>query len=93
MIKYIIAKNPKNELIQMELANPWASGLNVKKVTGISPAGAEIYSTPFASIDGGIFAGARVPSRQIVMTIGFVTNGSTITEIEEARYTCYNFFR
>lgn len=93
MIKYIIAKNPKNELIQMELANPWASGLNVKKVTGVSPVGAEIYSTPFASIDGGIFAGARVPSRQIVMTIGFVTNGVTITEIEEARYTCYNFFR
>lgn len=93
MIKYIIARNPKDELIQMELTNPWASGLNVKNVTGVSPVGAEIYSTPFASIDGGIFAGARVPSRQIVMTIGFVTNGTTIELIEEARYTTYNFFR
>lgn len=93
MIKYIIARNPKDELIQMELTNPWASGLNVKKVTGVSPVGAEIYSTPFASIDGGIFSGSRVPSRQIVMTIGLVTNGTTIEMIEEARYTTYNFFR
>lgn len=94
MIKYIIARNPKNEIIQMELSNPWSSGLNVKNVTGISPVGAEIYSTPFASIDGGIFAGARVPSRQIVMTIGLVTNPAIgIDEIEDARLTVYNFFR
>lgn len=93
MIKYIIVKNPKGELLQMELTNPWASGLNVKNVTGVSPIGAEIYSTPFASIDGGIFAGARVPSREIVMEIGFVTNNDDIILIEDARYICYNFFR
>lgn len=93
MIKYIIARNPKGELLEMELTNPWASGLNVKNVTGVSPIGAEIYSTPFASIDGGIFAGARVPSREIVMEIGFVTNGQDIILIEDARYICYNFFR
>lgn len=93
MIKYVIAKNAKNELIQMELSNPWASGLNIQNIIGISPVAADIYSTPFASVDGGIFAGARVPSRQIVMTIAFVTNNKTITEIEDARHTCYNFFR
>lgn len=93
MIKYILAQNPKGAVLQMELTNPWASGLNVKNITGISPVGAEIYSTPFASIDGGIFAGARVPSREIVMEIGFVTNGDTIAQIEDARHICYDFFR
>lgn len=92
MIKYVITRNPKDELLQMELSNPWSSGLNIKNITGVTPTGAEIYSTPFASIDGGLFAGARVPSRQIIMTVGFVTT-PTLTMIEEARYTCYNFFR
>lgn len=92
MIEYVIARNPKDEMMQMTLNNPWKSGMNIKNITGISPVGAEIYSTPFASIDGGIFSGARVPDREIVMTIAFVT-AEDLPEIEDARYRAYNFFR
>lgn len=70
MIYTIAAVNPKGEVINMHLSQPQVTGLNVKNVTGISPIGAEIYSTPFASIDGAVYAGSRVPSRNIVLTIG-----------------------
>lgn len=94
MIEQVIAINPKGEILDMVLKDPWHTGLNVKNVTGVSPIGAEIYQTPFASIDGGIFAGARVPSREIVLTISFVTSEKReIFDIEHCRYILYNFFR
>lgn len=90
MIKRIIARNPKNELLTMVLNDPWSTGINVKNVTGVSPIGAEIFITPFGSIDGGIFAGARVPSRNIVLTLGMLNNPS---DAEASRMVVYNYFR
>lgn len=89
MIYKVVARNPKGEVLEMPLNDPWSSGINIKNITGISPVGAEIYQTPFASIDGGIFSGSRVPSREIVMTLGLMPK----PEIEDARHITYNFFR
>lgn len=96
MIYEVVARNPKNELLTMRLTNPEKSGLNILNITGITPVGAEIYSTPFASIDGGIFAGSRVPSRNIVMTIAMYREekpDGTLGTIEDSRLKTYNFFR
>lgn len=96
MIYEIAARNPKNEVLNMILTNPEKTGINVINVTGITPTGAEIYITPFGSIDGGIFAGARVPSRNIVLTLGMYNkdNGDgTVQTIEDSRHILYNFFR
>lgn len=94
MIKQIVVKNPKGEVLDMVLKDPWRTGLNVQNVTGVTPIGAEIYETPFASIDGGIFAGSRVPNREIVLTLGFVESPDIkITDVEQCRYIVYNFFR
>lgn len=96
MIYSIDAQNPKGEILKMSLKSPEKSGINVIKVTGISPIGADIYSVPFASVDGAIYAGARVPSRPIVLTLGMyeedLGNGRKST-IEESRLKTYNFFR
>lgn len=96
MIYTIVARNPKNELLEMVLERPEQSGINVLNVTGVTPIGAEIYITPFASIDGGIFAGSRVPSRNVVMTLGMyqkdLGNGK-LGSIEDSRRILYNFFR
>lgn len=96
MIYRIVARNPKDETLEMVLPKPEKSGINVINVTGVSPIGADIYITPFGSIDGGIFAGARVPSRNIVMTLGMYNkekpNGE-VESIEDARMTLYNYFR
>lgn len=89
MIYKVSATNPKNEILEMTLTNPWKSGVNVKKVEGISPIGADIYSTPYGVVDGGIFAGARVPSRTIVLTLGMMFHPT----IEDSRMIIYNFFR
>lgn len=96
MIYKIVARNPKNELLEMDIRHPEKSGVNVKNITGITPTGAEIYSTPFGSIDGGIYVGSRVPSRNVVLELGMYEEESidgTIKSIEDSRLKVYNFFR
>lgn len=96
MIYSIVARNPKDELLEMDIRYPEKSGINVKNITGITPIGAEIYSQPFGVLDGGLFVGARVPSRNVVMTLGLVeevTETGELKSIEDARLKVYNFFR
>lgn len=96
MIYSIVARNPKDELLEMDIRYPEKSGINVKNITGITPIGAEIYSQPFGVLDGGLFVGARVPSRNVVMTLGLVeevTETGELKTIEDARLKLYNFFR
>ncbi len=96
MIYKIVARNPKNELLEMDIRYPEKSGINVKNITGITPTGAEIFMTPFGSIDGGIYAGSRVPSRVVTLTLGMypeeLANGEKLS-IEDSRLKVYNFFR
>lgn len=96
MIYKIVARNPKNELLEMDIRYPEKSGINVKNVTGITPTGAEIYSTPFGSIDGGIYVGSRVPSRNIVLTLEMFEEqrpDGTLGTAEDSRLKVYNYFR
>lgn len=94
MIHSITAINVKNEKLEMMLTNPWASGINVKNITGISPVGAEIYATEFGMIDGGMFSGARIPNREIVLTLGMTPSVAHKRPlVEQARMVLYNFFR
>lgn len=90
MIYEVIAVNPKYEMLRMPLTDPYSSGINVKNITGITPVGGEVYITPFASIDGGVFAGSRVPSRNIVLTLGMMNNPENA---EPSRMKLYNYFR
>lgn len=90
MIRKIVVRNPKDELLELILSNPDKSGINIMNITGITPIGADIFITPFASIDGGIFSGARVPSRNIVFTLGMLNNPK---DAENSRHKVYNFFR
>lgn len=94
MIYSVTAVNVKNEKLEMVLSDPWSSGISIKNITGISPVGADIYQTEFGVIDGGIFSGARIPNREIVMTLGLVTNSEKkLPLIEDSRMVLYNFFR
>lgn len=96
MIYRIVARNPKNELLDMDIRYPEKSGFNITNITGITPMGAEIYSTPFGALDGGLFVGARVPSRNVVITMEMYeeqTETGEVKTIEDARLKMYNFFR
>lgn len=96
MIYNVVARNPKNELLDMNIRHPEKSGINIKNITGITPIGAEIYSQPFGILDGGLFVGARVPSRNIVLTLGMyneIMETEEVKSIEDSRLKIYNFFR
>lgn len=96
MIQKIVVRNPKNELLELDIRHPEKTGINVIDVTGITPTGAEIYSTPFGLLDGGIYNGSRVPSRNVVLTLGMFNEKNedgTLKSIEDARLKVYNFFR
>lgn len=96
MIYKIVVRNPKNELLELDIRHPEKTGINVKNITGITPTGAEIYSTPFGSIDGGVYVGSRVPSRNVVLTLGMCEQeleDGTLREVEDSRMRLYNFFR
>lgn len=96
MIYKVVATNPKGESIDMVLTNPEKTGLNIKNITGISPIGADIMSVPFASVDGAIYSGSRVPSRNIVMTISMYNEDlgrNRVGTIEESRLKTYQFFQ
>lgn len=91
MLRRLQVRNPKNEVLTLELSNPWSTGLNVKKIDGIGPPEADIYSTPYGSIDGGIYSGSRVPQREITMEIGLLDlPGQTC---QQSRLVLYNYFR
>lgn len=96
MIYRVGVRNPKNQIMEMILTNPEKTGINVKKITGISPADSDIYMTPFGTIDGAIYSGSRVPSRNVVLTLGMYpkerSNGRSGT-IEDSRLILYNYFR
>lgn len=96
MINKIVARNPKSEILEMDIRHPEKSGINVKNITGITPIGAEIYSTPFGILDGGVYVGSRVPSRNVVLTLELfneITETDEVKSIEDARLKVYNFFR
>lgn len=96
MIYIVGARNPKNQMLEMVLTKPEQTGINVKNVTGITPIGGEIYITPFGTIDGGLYAGSRVPSRNVILTLGMwprLKKNGTLDTIEESRLTLYNYFR
>lgn len=84
MIRSISSMNHKRETIKMELANPETSGLIVHDATGLGPVKSDIYISEFGSSDGGYFQSSRMPSRTILLDLGFY--GANIERIREKAY-------
>ena len=88
MIKSITATNYLGESIKMELARPEKSGFIVTSITGLGPGKAYVNTTEVSTDDGGLFNSARLPSRNIVLSLIFMWKDS----IEEARHRSYKYF-
>ena len=88
MIKSITVINYLGESIKMELARPEKSGFIVRSVTGLGPGKADINTTEVSTNDGGLFNSARLPSRNIVISLKYMWTDS----IEEARHRSYKYF-
>lgn len=88
MIKSVTITNYLNEKIVLELGRPDKSGLLIKSIEGLGPANATINAKEIATSDGALFNSARVSSRNIVITLGFLFNPT----VEDMRQLTYKYF-
>lgn len=88
MIRTITVTNYLGDSIRLDLARPEESGFIVKSMTGLGPGKASINTTEVATNDGSLFNSSRIPSRNIVISLGYMWNST----IEEARQLSYKYF-
>lgn len=88
MIKSITVTNYLGESIKLTLARPEESGFVVKSITGLGPGTATVNTTEIVTNDGGLFNSARLPKRNIVISLGYLWKGS----IEDVRQLSYKYF-
>lgn len=90
MINSVKIKNYLGEELLMELRFPERSGFLVYNMTGIGPEKADINSIDIVTGDGGVYNSARLPDRNIVMSLRFFSwKGKSV---EEIRYESYKYF-
>jgi hypothetical protein len=96
MLKAITATNYLGESLRLDLARPEYSGFVVKSVTGLGPGKANINTSDISTTDGGLFNSARLPVRNIVLSLEFMEVFSRLDQwsqtIEEARLMSYKIF-
>lgn len=88
MIKSVTVTNYKHESLTLELSKPETSGLIVANIDGLGPNKADISSNELATMDGSIFTSARVPSREITLTLAMLE----IPSVEANRLKTYRYF-
>lgn len=88
MIKNITVVNYLGDSIKIDLARPELSGFVVKSIKGLGPGKADINTTEISTNDGSLFNSSRLPTRNLVITLGFLWKKS----IEDVRQLSYKFF-
>lgn len=88
MIKSITVVNYLGDTIKLDLARPELSGFAVISVTGLGPGKANINTTEVSTNDGSLFNSARIPSRNIVISLIYLWKDS----IEDVRQMSYKYF-
>lgn len=89
MIKSVSVVNDKDEMLTLELENPWQHGIAVQDITGIGPNKATINMTELATNDGGVYNSARLSARNIVLDLLLLGKNG---DAEEARHLTYQYF-
>ena len=90
MIKSITVTNYLGDSIELVLARPELSGFVIKSITGLGPGKATINTTEMATNDGSMFNSSRLPSRNIVISLGYLWRDAA--SIEEIRQLSYKYF-
>ena len=88
MIKSITVTNYLGDSIKLELTNPESSGFIVKSVTGLGPGSATINTSEISTTDGSIINSARIPSRNIVLSLLLMFKDT----VEDVRHLSYKYF-
>ena len=88
MIKAVTVTNYLGDSLRLELARPELSGFAITSITGLGPGKANVNTTEISTTDGGLYNSARVPVRNIVISLQFLWNQT----IEESRHLSYKYF-
>ena len=88
MIHAITVTNYLGESIRLELRKPEESGFVITSITGLGPGKANINTSEVSTNDGAKFNSARLPSRNIVISVLYLWKNT----IEEARQLSYKYF-
>lgn len=88
MIKSITVINYLGESLTLDLFRPELSGFIVNSITGLGPEKATVNTTEMATADGSLYNSARVPSRNIVISLRYMWKAT----IEEVRLLSYKYF-
>lgn len=87
MITEVSSLTKGGESLNLDLFDPWSSGIAVKEITGLGPVKTEISLERYALIDGAFLKGARVGTRNVVITLIPVGD-----DVQTERRKIYNFF-
>lgn len=88
MIKALTVTNYVGDTLRLELAHPEKSPFAVTKIDGLGPGKANINTTEVSTTDGGLYNSARVPVRNIVISLRYLWRDT----IEDARQLSYKYF-
>lgn len=88
MIQSLIVTNPKGEELTLDLLRPELSGLYIKSIDGLGPPSASISTQDIATIDGSVYIGSRLETRNLVIELGMMDKPS----VEENRLKTYKYF-
>lgn len=87
MITEVSSINKGGESLNLDLFDPWSSGIAVKEITGLGPVKTELSLERYALIDGAFLKGARVGTRNVVLTL--IPVGE---DIQTERRKIYHYF-
>lgn len=87
MITEVSSLNKGGESLNLDLFDPWSSGIAVKEITGLGPVKTELSLERYALIDGAFLKGARVGTRNVVLTLIPVGD-----DIQTERRKIYHYF-
>lgn len=88
MITHIFVTNHVGDTLDLNLFNPYNTGLAVMEVDGLGPAEASIHTTDYSTIDGSFFNSAHISNREIRLKLRLIEKPT----IEDTRHRVYYYF-
>ena len=88
MIQTVTITNHRGENLELDLRNPWASGVAVRSIDGLGPPQATINMTELSTTDGSVFNSARAQARTIDFDLIMIDKPT----IEDSRHILYRYF-
>lgn len=88
MLKTVSVISSRGERLDMPLARPEESGINIYNIEGIGAGTSNVNTTELATIDGSRFNSAKRTERNIVLYMRFLFDPM----VEDVRHRTYQFF-